>query len=67
MEGRTPTTVRLDDDAIAVAEAEALADVQAVADLFYGDGRVHAIWGLVAPGTVTLVPSEEAGDDTRRS
>ncbi len=52
-------TVRLDDDAIAVGDA--LADVQVVADLFYGEGRVHAIWGLVAPGTVTLVPSESWG------
>lgn len=54
-------TVRLDDDAIAVGEADALADVQVVADLFYGESRVHAIWGLVAPGTVTLVPSGSWG------
>lgn len=54
-------TVRLDYEAIADGGADALADVQAVADLFYGEGRVHAIWGLAAPGTVTLVPSGSWG------
>ncbi len=55
-------TVRLDYAAIAERESDALADVQVVADLFYGDRRVHAIWGLLTPDTVTLVPSVSWGE-----
>ncbi len=54
-------TVRLDYAAIAEGEGDALVDVQVVADLFYGEGKVHAIWGLPTPDTVTLVPSASWG------